>query len=1063
MRTLFSGLLLAAMLPAFAQRFDPLHPPNTYRNADNPWYWKNRPPFEGYWQQDVHYRITGRLDEKDDVFEGEVTLTYWNNSPDTLPFVFFHLYENAYNAGSYADMMENGQVSKPDGRERGTTIQALSVDGVELRRELDNTVLKAWLPRPLAPGDRTVFSIRFRTHWASDIYRRMKLFQAWGFKHYDGTQWYPRISVYDRKMGWDTQQHLGNEFYGDFGTYDVELDMPNDMVVEATGWLQNPNEVLPPDLRARLDVRNFKDKPWNEKPSVITPYDSAVRKVWRFHAENVHDFAWTADPTYRIGEAEWNGIKCVSMAQEPHASGWQNAAEYCAKVIESHSTQFGLYAYPKMVVADARDGMEYPMLTLDGGSDPDYRGLFVHEIGHNWFYGMIGNNETYRAMLDEGFTQFLTAWGLVDIDGDTLVTDTPDNAWVRKYRRPELVVDDEVYAGYMRDAVRNELPPINVHSDEFGHVEGRGGGYGHVYYKTAVMLYNLQYVLGDELFQKAIRHYFQQWKIAHPYVEDFRASVIQYTKVDLNWFFDQWIETDKRIDYAITAVRHRANPDSQEVHLRRKGSMQMPIDLRITARDGRMYDFHIPNTWFTKKTDATVLPRWIGWDALQRDYVARVKVPTGIEDVRIDTTFRLADAFQPDNALIMPFEVDFDHHVWNRADRRAYEGFIRPDLWWNGYDGVKAGVHFHSDYLRHKHKLTASVWLNTGFGQYLPEGDVDTRYDRLSFNVRWENGIERVMKGASVYLAARHLDGLQLYGGGANWRSMDQRTSLAFDARYLFRRDSSDLIYLLYPQEWSLERLNAMMDVTLARSYNRGVLAGSTALRARMPMPGTQASNDQVRITSVNFLNLGRLQLRTRALAQFGTGAGNIESSLYLAGAAPEELIENKFVRSVGMVPYDWVGAYGAELGNFHHGGGLNLRGYAGYVAPEIAEDSSIVFTYRGNTGASFNAELDLDGLVRWRPGAFGRTVHLDVYLFGDVGSMGYRLVDDDGDQHLRMAAPRADAGMGAALTIKRWGPLTDLKPLTIRFDVPAVLSNLPATEVDHIGFRYVVGVGRSF
>ena len=145
---------------------------------------------------------------------------------------------------------------------------------------------------------------------------------------------------------------------------------------------------------------------------MITPYDSTVRKVWRYHAENVHDFAFTADPTYRIGEAEWNGIKCIAMAEEPHASKWQNAAEYCAKTIEAHSTWFGMYAYPKMVVADARDGMEYPMLTLDGGSDPGYRGLFVHEIGHNWFYGMVGTNETYRAMLDEGFTQFLTGWGL---------------------------------------------------------------------------------------------------------------------------------------------------------------------------------------------------------------------------------------------------------------------------------------------------------------------------------------------------------------------------------------------------------------------------------------------------------------------------------------------------------------------------------------------------------------------------------------------------------------------------------------------------------------------------
>ena len=142
--------------------------------------------------------------------------------------------------------------------------------------------------------------------------RRMKLFNAWGSKHYDGVHWYPRIAVYDRKFGWDTQQHLGMEFYGDFGTFDVDLDFPHHYVVDATGVLQNPQEVMPAELRARLDIANFKNKPWNETPSVITPPEPGKRKVWKFHSENTHDFAFTADPTYRIGEAEWNGVQCIA-------------------------------------------------------------------------------------------------------------------------------------------------------------------------------------------------------------------------------------------------------------------------------------------------------------------------------------------------------------------------------------------------------------------------------------------------------------------------------------------------------------------------------------------------------------------------------------------------------------------------------------------------------------------------------------------------------------------------------------------------------------------------------
>lgn len=1073
--------MAALLLPqaAAAQPFDPLHPPNTYRNADNPYYWKNRPPREGYWQQDVHYRIKARLDEKTDVADGQVILTYWNNSPDTLRHVFFHLYQNAYNEGSYADLMEKGARAMP-GRagqgspERGTEIRSMQVDGVELQRELDNTVMKAVLPRPLPPGGRTVFQYTFSTHWAQGSWRRMKLFTAWGHKHYDGTHWYPRISVYDSHMGWDTQQHLGHEFYGDFGTYDVELDMPNNMVLEATGWLQNPREVMPDDLRRKLDISNFKDKPWNEDPSVITPYDSLVRKVWRYHAENVHDFAWTADPTYRIGEVDRNGIKCVAMAQEPHAGKWQNAAAYCAKVIEAHSTWFGMYAYPKMVVADARDGMEYPMLTLDGGSDPNYRGLFVHEIGHNWFFGMVGNNETYRAMLDEGFTQFLTGWGLEAIDGDTMVEEPRKTAYARRYQPPGLAREEEVFDGYMRDAVRDRLPPINVHSDEYGWYQEQGlGGYGHVYSKTAVMLYNLQYVLGDTLFTRAMKHYFDQWKICHPTIEDFRRSIIQYTHVDLNWFFDQWIDTGKRIDYAVAGVKRRTRDEGQVIHLRREGSLQMPIDLRVTGRDGREYDYHIPNTWFTKKTDATVLPRWIGWDDLQRDYRAAVNIPSGIAEVRIDTTLRLADAYQPDNSLHPPVDIGFDHHLYNTPDRRTYEGFARPDIWWNGYDGVKAGVHFHGGYMRYKHKLWATAWLNTGFGQSLPPGpegtsdtipgDRDTRYDAMSFNVRYENGTEKLLRGSSIHLDVRHLDGLARYGGGFRWDMPDDKTVLRAEVSYLLRRDSTDLTYLLYPEEWEPDRLNASSTLALEHEYGRAHGGGTVEVRFTSPFVGAINTGQSVRLTVLDHQHLGGLQLRTRWIGQYGAGEFARESALFLAGASPEEMMENKYVRSVGFVPYDWVGAFAGEVNHFHQGGGLGLRGYAGYVAPVTSVDDGIIVTYRGNTGAALNAELDLDGLVRWEPGGFGRTVHLDVYLFGDVGSMGYRVTNADGVTHLELAPPRADAGLGAALTIKRWGNLVDIKPLTIRFDVPAVLSNLPAGEEEHFAFRYVVGIGRTF
>ncbi len=1074
----FTLLFLVALATSLAQgqRFDAKWPPNTYRNVDNPEYWRNRPPHPGYWQQDVHHIIKARIDDARDLVEGHLTLHYHNNSPDTLRHVYFHLYQEAYVRGSYLEetMVAGGMDMRryKDLGYAGTRVEELTVDGATVAMEQDNTVLKVSLNRPLPPGGTVTFACAFTTHWAMGLPRRMKLFNAWGSKHYDGVHWYPRIAVYDRRKGWDTDQHLGNEFYGNFGTFDVELDFPHHYVVEATGWLQNRDEVLPADLRARLDIANFKDKPWNEKPSTIIEPDPAQRKVWKYHAENVHDFAFTADPTYRIGEAEWNGVLCVSLVQEPHASGWQNAADYTARIIEVFSTDFGMYAYPKMVVADARDGMEYPMLTLDSGRDPDYRGLLVHEVGHNWFFGMLGSNETYRAFLDEGFTQFLTAWGLERIDGDTLVTDPPKSRYQARHQPPPLARESEVYDGYMRDAVRDELPPINTHSDEFGHVQGRGGGYGHAYYKTAVMLYNLQYVLGDSLFLSAMRHYVDTWRMCHPYPEDMRRSFTEHADTDLDWFFDQWIETDKRIDYAVRRVTKRNRDGGQEIHLRRKGSLQMPIDLRVTAKDGSVHDFHIPNTWFEKKTDATVLPRWIGYDQLQRDHIAKVDIPNGIEQVTIDPTGRLADAYKLNDHLSPPVSVTFDHHLWKRPDRHNYEAFVRPDLWWNGYDGVKAGVHLNGSYMRYKHKLHLSAWLNTGMGQYLPPtnpallvdsipGNTDTGYDPISFNFRYENGTEKIVKGSHVFLHARVLDGLQRYGAGWRWELPNERTEVKAEFLYFIRRDSSDLTYLLYPDHWEMDQLNGAMDLSLHHRYDHSFGQGALRLATRNSAPGAANAYGQVRATAVNINNLGPIQVRTRGLAQYGTGSTPRESALYLAGASPEDMMENKYVRSIGFVPYEWLG-FGTDVNHFHHAGGMNLRGYAGYLAPEETDAGEVILTYIGNTGISLNGEVDLDGLVKWRPGKLARILHLDVYLFGDVGMMGYR-VERNGRTELRMAQPRADAGAGVALTIKRFGPLVDIKPLTIRFDMPLLLSALPESQEDHFGTRFVVGIGRSF
>jgi aminopeptidase N len=1063
---------------------------NAYRSNANPQYWQNRMPDAAYWQQDVHYKIQAKIDEKENTIDAIEELNYWNNSPDTLHFVYFHLYQNAFVKGSYLRDLEvanknKATLGKKEAAGLGIVINKISVNNTDVKTELDNTILKVYLPTPLLPGGKTSFVIEFKTYYdRGSTRRRMQMYDAWGFKHYNGVQWFPKISVYDRMHGWDVFQHLNREFYGDYGLYDVMLNFPSNYIVEASGVLQNRKEMLPDTLRAKLDLKNFASKKWEEPPSTIIPYVFGERKQWHFIANNVHDFAFTADPSYRIGTATWNGVECVAIAQEPHAAGWQNAPDYITKIIKTFSEDIGMYRYPKIVAADARDGMEYPMLTLDGGSEPGYRGLLVHEIAHNWFYGQVGSNETYRAAMDEGFTQFLTAWGLQRIDGENLVAGVPKSKYRRHFFEPTNARDARVFNSYTMSALNQTELPLNTHSDDFHGALGQGGGYGAVYYKTASMLYNLQYVLGDSLFQAAFHNYFEQWKFAHPYFEDFRASITQFTKQDLSWFFDQWFETTKTLDYSIDGFRKIRGTDSFAIKLQRKGEMQMPLDLTVTAKNGEKYSFYIPNSWFEKSTEATVLPKWTGWGKLRPSYVAHVYVPSGIKKVQIDTTYRFADRDMEDNYKNnFPFirtaaiKTKFDGGTAPYLDRKKYRLYLRPDIWWNAVDGIKAGVHVEGDYLFTLHKIDASVWWNTHLLQggdyqssFTGEGEY-SRYAPVNYSFNYLSPLNRNMPKLQMQVNSRFLDGLWYHRGGFNWL-MNDKNAFQLYGQVMWRPSTFDFDYLIYPLEWSSTagRRNNSLNASWAHTYSYFHGAGRYTFGLRAPILQKAAlpfTYSYAQLEAVNYNNYGKLEVRTRVFGRFGLGRQiPYESALYLAGANPEELMENKYTRSRGIVPYDWQGISAFDVNHFQQGGGLNLRGYAGYYAPD-QRGNQMLLSYKGRSGASANVEIGLENYMPWRPKAFRNWLHANVYLFGDVGIMELSNFFTPSTQHIlpsdMWSDVRADAGAGLAFTIKNWGVFEKAKPLTLRIDFPVFLNRPPFGNNQYAAFRYVVGINRAF
>lgn len=1010
-----------------------------YQSNGNAHYWMNRSPVPGYWQQDVHYKIDAVVDDQEESITAKETLIYWNNSPDELDRVYFHLYQNAFTPNSYlSDMRENDRIKSVYGVHEalgeGTIVSELTINGKPVNYELNNTILMIKLPSPLKPNTGVEIEMNFKTFWdkedGGNIRRRMKTFRHGGlnqkdFLHFDGVHWYPRICVYDAKFGWTTDQHLGKEFYGDYGVYEVSLTFPNQYVVEATGRLMNEREMYPGDLRERLDISMYK----TERSTYTNPIPAdGTTKTWKFKAENVHDFAFTADPTYRIGEVVWNGIRCIALAQEENAHLWQPTAQFVADVVRVYSEEIGMFGYPKMIAADARDGMEYPMLTLNGGNWPGHKYVIAHEVGHNWFFGMVGNNETYRASLDEGFTQFLTALSLKKISG----IDTHPNGFD----------DGVVYNGYMGHAMSDNTARLNIHSDHFHSAERHGGGYGQVYYKTATMLYNLQYVLGDELFAAAIKNYFDQWKFCHPYWEDFRSSIIRYTKVDLNWFFDEWIEGNSTIDYKLQGIKSLGN-DDYRITIKRLGSA-MPIDLRVTDKNGMTADYYIPNTYFSKKTGATVLPQWTGWGLVKPEYDAVVHIPGGIKNVEIDPSGRMADINRLNNSKKMPVHLKYDNLQWKQSSFRTYEMTYRPDFWYNAIDGVKAGARLTGNFYQTRDVFNFGVWYNTGIDPISGETFVNPDVFSYTFDYRTK------LKGMNfLEFDSRYIDGWVYDRLGLESITAKGRLKLGVSSAI-----RTNVGYTMYPFFTNaLDARETKLTLGYIRPYR---FKSSTAELRLQTQSSTLFSDYNYASASAEFLfhkSLGKLGWHTRLYAQYMDGANVApESLLLLSGGNTVDQMDNRYTRSIGWFSQDPFG-FDRNGSHFQMGGGLNIRGYSGFAVTNNT-DTDTFMIYSGTRGASISTELDLGNLVKLSVGKINRYISINPYLFADAGVLG--------NQRDQWSGLRVDAGLGSIISL-RVPKLSGTKPLNIRFDMPFFLNRIPQEQSDYVAFRYIMGINRSF
>jgi len=479
--------------------------------------------------------------------------------------------------------------------------------------------------------------------------------------------------------------------------------------------------------------------------------------------------------------------------------------------------------------------------------------------------------------------------------------------------------------------------------------------------------------------------------------------------------------------------------------------MQMPIDFRVIAKDGKSYDFHIPNNWFVKETNATVLDKWYGWDLIHPTYTTTLDIPSGIAEVIIDPTNRLADAYMPDNNSTCNTTLNFDHKLYQYSDWKNYEIKYRPDVWWNNYDGIKLGLNLTGGYLRHHHLFDASVWFNTGA---LQKDNIPNENDYYSYRINYNTNLDKIALNTRINASSQFLAGLYANKFSVIKSDSKGNNKLEVDFLSLYRTNNN---YLLN-SGWDLQKMNNRIDVNLEHKYNYSYGKGTINLMLQSSALGSAYDYNKLIFSAKNNNKLKKLKINTRAYLQFGTGSNWAEESkLHLAGANNEEMMDSKFTRAEGIVSAEFM-EYGYTTNHFHQAGGLNLRGYTGYLAPEFNEDGTIAsYDYNGTSGAAFNTEIDFTAYLPYSI----RKNNIASYFFADAGIITSDKLTKENYKDL-FSDIRADAGIGFTYTLRNFGPLEAVKPLVIRLDMPLFLNRPPASDEDFYQMRWLIGINKA-
>lgn len=653
---------------------------------------------QSYFQQEVNYKIAVRLDDvRHELFATE-QIDYINNSPDTLGEIYFHLWPNAYKNNETAlvkQQLENGNAGlyfAPPSDRGFIDSLSFTVNQEKVNLEYDSVnidIARIILNQPLFPGKSVQIQTPFHVKLPHAKFSRLgHLGQS-----YMITQWYPKPAVYDR-YGWHPIPYLDEgEFYSEFGSFEVHITVPKNYVVAATGELQNQDELEWLDKKAEVtkQIAVFSH-------DMTFPKSEVELKTLIFKQKKVHDFAWFADKRYHVlkGSVEMPHTKVRittwAMFTNNEADLWMKSIEYINHALYDYSLWNGDYPYRYCTAVDgtiaAGLGMEYPNVTVIGKSRnaSALEDVIVHEVGHNWFYGILGSNERDHAWMDEGINSFNEIrYNYTRYPDKSSAGQIQFGFFQKLIGMDNYNLKDIFFVVYDIASSHHTDQPIELTSPVF-----TGFNYGIIVYsKTAIVFEYLKSYLGDSLFDACMQKYFEEWKFKHPYPDDIRNVFEKTSGKKLDWFFNDLIKTTGKIDYSITGItslkgENLINTSSQSyiLKIRNKGDVVSPFSISAIKRGQS-----ISTRWIDGFKDAdTIAISCNNCEAFRID--ADESIP---ELIRFNNTIRTKGIFKK----IEPLSLRFFGGV---KDAEKTQLFFIPTLGWNKYNETMLGLAFYNKF-----------------------------------------------------------------------------------------------------------------------------------------------------------------------------------------------------------------------------------------------------------------------------------------------------------------------------------------------------------------------------